>query len=143
MVRISRADRVAIEWWIANVQPTLKIADWRIDLKDDPPDNPEAAACMNTRTGQFVAALWLGDKWFSSEYDDAWRTQTLLHELVHIHFEDAWDYVDTLCEAELGNQASNLAKWVFKMKMEKPLDQIAYSLAEIVPVFKLPSGRTR
>lgn len=135
--RITKAQRLAVEEWLGQVRPLLKLADWRMVLEDQSPDSEGATAAVNANFGTRSARVRLGDLFLSS-MEDIMRTQVLLHELLHLHFEDAWQFAEKVFDTALSGEAGHMTEWAFRQKMEVPIDQLAYVLADFVPPFVLP-----
>lgn len=112
-----------------------------IVVNDDPPQDDDSTATMNSRYGQKFAGVWISDAFLDPEcpwLNNTLRTQTLIHEVLHLHFEEPWHLVESMTENELGNQAYKAIKHVFQHQMEVAVDQLAWALVDFLPAFKLP-----
>jgi hypothetical protein len=144
-VRISKQQRKVIEDYLEYLKKELALSDWHCDLMDDAVKDSTHAATTNIRNGADRSRLWLADSFLTGEFPDGTecnnleRSQTLIHEILHWHFDRAWQFVDDLFEAELGHQAKNMAQHVFKGHMEVPIDKLAYVLVKYVKLIEWPS----
>jgi len=130
--RISNARRKRLEDYIWFLQEELRLTDWLVPLHDDPPDG-DVTARVHTNRRMRVAALQLGDQFFDDEIcPDDLRKQTLLHELLHLHFEMAWHFVDDVFQAELAYMSKGQATETFRAGMELGIDQLAYALTDLI-----------
>lgn len=149
MARISREDRKAIEAYSSLLLEKLRLQDWFITLHDELPENrdgpnPEITAQIRSSSCSRVAAMRLGDRFFNTnDVDDGLRTQTLIHEHLHLHFQMAWHFFEDLIDAELGHVNASQARRTYRTNMELGIDQLAYALVDRLPEFKLPSGSRR
>lgn len=138
--RISEPVALAIAEYLNYVLETIGLPQWRVHLYDDPPDKPEMSAMMNTRTDTYDAGVWLGDKFFDdNEMQGDLRTSVLIHEMLHLHFDQAWNFVGDTWDRAFGTEARELADRTFKEFMELGVDTLAHKLVEILPrKFELP-----
>lgn len=143
--RIKQTQRKAIEEYIARVQMALNLADWRIHLLDEPTeesesaDGPSTAQILTLETHHY-AQLRIGDKFLTGEdLDDNMRTVTLIHEVLHLHFEYTWHTFLEVAHNTLTGQALQMAKYSFRCEIERGVDKLAWALAAMLPPFKLPA----
>lgn len=140
--RISVNRQMAIIAFLNVALERLNLRDWHVYFYlDDTPDSETSTATINVRTGSKVAGLWLSDKFFDTEQmPDDLRQQTLIHELLHLHFEDAWAFVDDVIDNELHPHARSPIEISYKRHLEVGIDQLAFALNEHMnlPLFGLP-----
>jgi hypothetical protein len=146
--RISRDHRDAIEAYVAQLKNRLRLDDWIVELLDEMPvdkdgdPHPGISGQVRTNTFNRYANLRLGDRFFDfNDLTNQHRTQTLIHELLHLHFEHTWHFVSDLTENEMSVNSGKLADNVFRFQMERAIDQLAWALTDLLPLFKLPDNR--
>lgn len=135
----------AVNKYLLEIAAMLRLADWMIVVNDDPPAEEAAAASMNSRNGQKFAGVWLSDRFIDRNdpsLDDYMRSQTLIHEVLHCHFEEAWTFMEDIFDNEFSRQVERLATHTFKNMMEVGIDQLAFSLADLLPSFVFPPEPT-
>jgi hypothetical protein len=131
----------AVNEHVLMVAKKLGLGNWMIVVNDAPPRDEDATATMNSRVGQRFAGIWLSDKFLDPDHpalSDEIRSQCLIHEVLHLHFEDAWHLVEDVTDNELGKQAAHAVQHVFRGMMEVAIDQLAWSLVDFLPTFSLP-----
>lgn len=136
----------AFNEYILEIAAILKVGDWVVVVNDDPPRDERAAASMNSLNGQQFAGVWLSDRMLDPKdphMNDELRSQVLIHEVLHLHFESMWHFVESMTDNELGKQARSLFQHVYREKMEVAIDQLSWALVDYLPLFKFPPKRKR
>lgn len=131
----------AINKYLLDIAKLLNLAEWLIVVNDDPPNDEHASATINSRSGQRFAGVWVSDEFLdpaSTKFNAELRTQTLIHEVLHLHFEDAWHFIDDYADNELGRVIRPLFQNTYRYKMEVGVDQLAWALVGMLPLFRLP-----
>lgn len=131
----------AVNEYMLEIAKKLGVPEWIIVVNDAPPQDEKSTATMNSTRGSRFAGVWLSDRFLDREHPvmtDFIRTQTLIHEVLHLHFEDVWHFTEDVLSNELGRQASEMGEHLVHRFLEVPIDQLAWALAEILPDFKLP-----
>lgn len=138
--RISIPVAEAIADYINYLLPILRLTQWRVLLYDEAPDVEGAAAQMNSRTDTWDAGVWIADKFFDDNLmPDDWRSYVLIHEMVHLHFEQGWNYADDTIKRTMGEDAHETWKRAYREFMELGIDSLAYALVKLIPEkFTLP-----
>lgn len=138
--RIPEYVAYTINKYLLDTAKLLRLPEWTIVVNDDEPTN-DVTASTRSRVGTKFAGMWFSDRFLDPDdpsLNDWMRTQVLIHELLHLHFEEAWEFIDELLENEFVRQSENIASNVFKNKMEVGVDQLAWALAEFLPKFVFP-----
>jgi len=141
--RIKPVHRKAIEEYVEKVRVALGLLEWRIVLLDEPTEDDEAVepptAQISTTETHHLALMRVGDRFFDDDGNpDNLRTETLIHEVLHLHFEFAWHAFLEVAHSNLAGQALGLAKYSYRTNIERGVDQLAHALASMLPPFKLP-----
>jgi hypothetical protein len=66
------------------------------------------------------------------------QRRTIVHELLHCHWDAAWEMVDKDLEKALGAQADILFSVGFDRNAEYALDATAHALAKHLPLINWP-----
>lgn len=131
-ISVGRFERIAD--FLNYVITTLRLEQWVVYLYDEGDDTSGKTATMNSRTDTWDAGLWLGDKFFDDEkLDDEFRKVALVHEMLHLHFEQAWNFVEDSWDNMLGKEAREIAMRAFRERMETGIDALAWSVAKMMP----------
>lgn len=133
-----------INEYVIRIAWQLNLKDWVICVNDDPPHDESSAATTNSRNGTKLAGMWFSDRFLDPDDDsltDELRAQVCIHEVLHLHFEEAWHFVDQLIKYELQKTAGHVSTFTFTSFMEVGIDQIALALVDHMPPFKLPTDK--
>ena len=79
--------------WVAN---NLMLRDWTFIITDEPPSNPDAQATICITFGRKIAGIYLHWNWHNFEPEQ--QRQTIVHELLHCHFDVIQQSVDRATE---------------------------------------------
>ncbi len=102
----------------------MGLRDWTVGITDDGPDQDGVRAMIDCRPGRKMAWVSLADAFLDAPADD--QRHTLVHELVHCHFEPA----DTLAHKFTSHDAFE----AFRLMLEYGVDAMADVLAPIMPL---------
>lgn len=143
--KITDEVRKAVNEYSAMLLATLRLQDWIVYLAEDlltkdAEDDIEPTARVQTQRVRRYARLELGERFFADDtiMDDELRTQVLIHEHLHLHFEQTWHYVTELIDDEVHHSLQDHASEQLRVHFELAIDQMAYALASLVPSFTLP-----
>lgn len=109
--------------YIRGVADQIGLRDWTLMVCDGPPDGEglagKAVAMIDIPAGRRYAAIMLSDTFLDST--PAEQKQTILHELLHCHFQDACLIGETGIPDDL--------RFAFRLAIEHGIDAIAESIA--------------
>jgi hypothetical protein len=114
--------------YVRQLGDILRLRDWRLDVAEEPPNDPTAVAACNPCVGRKIATLYLSEIFFGDE--PAEQRHTITHELIHVHLgpmtrmTEARDY--------------RTPEWT--IAMEYGVDGLADAIAPLLP---LPPASTR
>lgn len=132
---MNERDRLHVQAYVRDVAEQLELNDWRITIVDEPPepgaDGGESLAQIEDVYGRRLAALRLCPDFIALEP----RVQrgTIVHELVHLHFQGAWDYAHLGVKQLLG-AAFEPYRAAMCQHLEYGIDAVALAFAEKVPL---------
>lgn len=131
----------AVNKHVFEIAALLNLSDWMIVVNDDPPVIEGVAASINSRTGTKVAGVWLSDRFLDINdptMSDFIRSQVLVHEVLHLHFEEVWNFMDDVFDHEFAGSARKMVDVIFKRHLEVAVDQLASALVHGLPKFVWP-----
>jgi hypothetical protein len=119
--------------WIADTTPLLGLQDWRISV------SPLAAvdgaiASSHLRDDASVTWLAVGQDFLDAGPEE--RTATLIHELLHCHFQPVTRLAEKLVAGELGKRTEAIIEAAISVAEETAIDRLAGGLARVLPVFR-------
>jgi len=123
-------DREALQVYIRQMADLMGLKDWTVKLNDDPPENPNHAACIDTRYGRKLANISVPVDWVN-EPPERFRA-TICHELIHCFLNPFRDSID--------NVQSLVGELVYRPLYNTLTDQIEYATDGIATAWaeKLP-----
>jgi hypothetical protein len=133
---MKKKDRRELERYIRWMADEMELRDWTIVLADEPCSPENEGDCKPTY-GQKLATIRLCKEFRSHEAER--QRRTIVHELLHCHWNAAWDMVDRDLEKALGAQADLLFSVAFNRNAEYALDATAHALAKHLPLIDWPS----
>ena len=113
------------ERWVPYVRQLadiLHLKDWRIDVYEDAPGDPNAIASCNPIDGRKYAVIRLGESFLTDTPDD--QRQTLTHELMHCHLGPMARMIES--HGDFPPAA--------KLAMEYCVDGLADAIAPLLPM---------
>jgi hypothetical protein len=140
--------RRALETYVSELAPLLRLADWtiRLDWKPAPDAEGESTLAMITpQPRKKAATLQLGETFLDLPAEQ--QTQVLCHELVHCHLFPTEELVRSTLTL-LGEGEQRVAEIALEQQIEHATDALAEALAPLVPIFAvdvtpLPVARPR
>jgi hypothetical protein len=114
--------------YIRRLADLMRLRDWTIEL--DPPlaDDDSRAGHVVVIYGRKLAQIAL-----RPTQDAAELRHTIVHELVHCHFEPACAMVHTDLEEVLGKAADQVFWHAFRRSAEYAVDGLADAIAPLMP----------
>ena len=132
---LSPLRRAAVEGYVRELRNALGLGHWSILLPDEyPSDDPEGVWAEITPTeGRYRAKLRFGTGFF--ELDAEETRNTIVHELLHLHFNRAGDVVRLgPYRQELGQTLYNSLHEQVKTEIEYGIDALATIIAKRLPL---------
>lgn len=123
-IQRTRAD---FQPYVRSLADSIGLKDWKIQISEAPPPNSDSAEASTwTAYGQRRAEIYLSDRFLGSSSEE--QRDTVVHELLHLHFAPMDGIVTDVVEAGPYKAYSRL--------FEYGIDAVAVAIA---PRFLLPS----
>jgi len=116
----------------------LDLPEWRVALHEYPCADEKATMSCNVHRTNRTASMWFGDDFFNSRLSDFHRTQSMIHECLHINLGDGWNFIEDMINNELSEQTKKVVEHVFDNYMEIATDRLAWAFSELVEPFRSP-----
>jgi len=114
-------DRDQIEPYLRELADLVGLRDWNVQVSNDPPANPEHAACIDVRYGLKVAVISFHPQWAQDD-PESFRA-ICVHELLHAHVNHVrWP---------LNNVAELVGKAIYDPLYQSVTDYIEYAVDAI------------
>lgn len=121
-----------IKRYVRSLADSLGLKDWKIVVSEPRTDQDNAAEVV-VPDGQRFAKLVLHAEW--EKWKPEYLRSTIIHELLHCHFEDARNCVAKDPVKILGKPAATVLYEGFYRGLEHGVDALAEAIA---PLFPLP-----
>ena len=129
--RIFDGDRAKLGEYVRQMADLMGLKDWEVKLSDEPPENAEHAACIDTRYGRKFANISVQAEW-ASEPPETFRA-TIVHELVHCFLNPARNCIDNV-QSLVGELVYRPLYNSLTDHIEYATDGIAVAWAEFLPL---------
>lgn len=135
IVKLTDAQRAALQAWIDDAKPALRLSHWYIVAKDTPPEDGDGTIDAEAFAGSFIrdnsdySSVHLGDS-FWQEDSEAQR-ETLTHELLHCHLYRLHQFV--------GDRLRGPDRATASVLEEIAIEQLARIIAPHLPVPEIPA----
>jgi hypothetical protein len=116
--------------WVRDLADRLGLCAWRVNLRLDK-DDGDVAASAYCVYGRKILWITLRPSFMDCSREE--RRYIVCHELVHAHFEAAWQHVEDL-GVDLGMIAHRRLQLAFKQDMEYGIDGVSSIIAEHMPL---------
>jgi len=124
-------DDVTLYGYVRVLANTLGLTDWEIELEQGCDLPSDCLARVHVPTGRRIATIKLGDQYETISRED--QRATLVHELLHCHFDPLTDLnVRTLPDG-LGAAAWDVFQEAHELLLEQAIDATAVAVAEFLP----------
>ncbi len=117
------ATRESLLEYVREVADLLELKDWRIQLTDEP---SRAGTWFSIASTTNQKSAWMRLAWNWTELTGTELRRMVIHEMLHLHWEPAWDYVTDCLSSEQTT--------AFKHMAEYSIDGIARAIAEHYPL---------
>lgn len=125
--------RTTVAVWVNDIAARLGLRDWRVHVSPFAAFGDDALACSSLRDQASVSWIAVTRAWLES--DDIERTTTLVHELLHCHFQPVTRLAERLIESELGRRTEAVIKEAISIAEETSIDRLASALSLVLPPF--------
>lgn len=125
--RLSRKQQHDLQHRIADLGLKVGLHGWRIIVEREYADPDAAAQSFIQRRSDF-ATVRFGRHFF--ECDPLEQTRTILHELLHCHFQRPSGLTQDIAEANLPKAARKVFRHAYQNEEERAIDRLADSLAD-------------
>ena len=129
---MTEAEREHWQAYIRQIADRMHLKDWRVELRQRPPENKDAAAEVLCTYGRKLAYIYFAQDWADIEAEK--QRHFVVHELVHLHLQTVRDMVEQDMKGVLGNQAHEVLLWPFKRALEYGVDGLADAIAPLMPL---------
>jgi hypothetical protein len=137
---VTKRQRRALAEYIRWVADALELRDWTITLDHEPCEEHLMGHvhCTNSARNLSIAvnASFL-------DYTPEDQRETIVHELVHAHWETCWKMI----QGDLGDALGKPVYYVFcdsyRRAMEYGVDGLAKALAKHMPLIEWPEAKKR
>lgn len=122
-----------IRRWLDEAASFLGLRDWRIHVS---PCEAVDGAIASSHLRDEASLSWIAVGQPFLEADTEERTTTLIHELLHCHFQPITRLAEKLHERELGVRTEAVIDTALSMAEERAIDRLASGLARVFPPFR-------
>jgi hypothetical protein len=124
-------DDVSLYAWVRVAANTVGLTDWDFELVDEHLPN-DVMARINIPTGRRHARIMLGEQYHLSTPHE--QRATIVHELLHCHFDAVGDLATRTLPDILGLAAWSVYEEANELLTEQAVDAIAVAFAEFLPL---------
>lgn len=121
--------------WVAN---EMQLRDWTVQLAHVP-CSPDTDAQIVCREGQKLLTVSVAPHFL--ELDPEEQRETIVHELVHAHWETCWRMVQRDLADALGKPTYYVFADSYRRGMEYGVDALAKTIAPSMPLIDWSVGR--
>lgn len=136
---LTNAEFMELAKYVRALADKMELRDWTINLAFDPPEDEDHAACVEGVYGRKWADLSVSLA--TRERKPEELRQTIVHELVHLHFIVCWQMVRVDLLEHLGQSAYNLFCDSYKRAQEYGVEALAEVIAPQMPLIRWPAAR--
>lgn len=110
--------------YLRGLADALALKDWTLDIVSPDPTNTEADASISLVYGRKLATVKLSEDFL--DVGPAGQRHTLVHELIHCHFDAAWGIAVDALSADAAS--------AFRRMAEHAIDGLADGIAPLLPL---------
>ncbi len=122
-------NRYWLEPYIQEIADRMGLRDWQIKLEDNDPSGGTLGEC---EAHQGAKRAWIAIADHGDDEEDL--RNTVIHELLHCHWNEANKLVEELATNFLGMAASAVTRIAWKSAMELGIDGIATAWESSMPL---------
>jgi hypothetical protein len=117
-----------LDEYVRALANTLGLTDWGLSIEwHDLPADTTARVVM--AYGRRFATIILGEEYLNSSPAD--RRETLVHELLHLHFAQADELVNDTLPDLLGRPSFSAFEAAHNLVMERAIDAVAVAIGDM------------
>ena len=130
--------------YVRDCADNMGLRDWTVQYATDRPSeiDSDVLAAIEREARRMDFEIWLSPMWFTqAQGDDKDKREaraTVAHELLHVKFVRIDRFIDNLY-TNLGEQSHGLLKSFYLDEMEQFIDDLAYVVAESLPLPNIPT----
>ena len=118
--------------WIRRAANTIGLTDWAIEYVWDEELPEHVLARVSIPRARQAARIRLGSEFRVSKPEE--KRATLIHELMHCHFEPMSEYVSETLPMAIGKPSFHVFETAYDLLAERAIDAIAVAFAEKLPL---------
>lgn len=133
---------VALADYVRTLADAMYLQDWTFFTSDDPESEPDGGidgvrgernACVACTFGRRAASIWFNpDYWRDGSAES--RRQTVVHELIHVHFHGAREVVANALAGKYPVGTAQTLVALFDVQAEYAVDTLADIIAPMMPL---------
>jgi hypothetical protein len=134
IVKLNTEQCAALQRWIDEAKPIVRLGHWYIVAKDNPPENGDGQVDTDAFAGSYIrdnsdhASVHLGDSFWEESPEE--QRETLTHELLHCHLYRLHAFIgDRLNKADRATASS---------MEEIAIEQLSRIIAPLLPLPEIP-----
>ena len=108
----------------------IALKDWRIEIREEPPEHREADASIRLIYGRKFAIIAMSESFLNLSPED--QRKSLIHELIHCHVEQMWEFALERMPSDMESS--------FKRIAEYAVDGLADGFASHLPLLPAIDG---
>lgn len=124
---MSQAQADAVATWLRSVANSMRLRDWVLHLRPEPPSDETAWASVQVIDSYTEANIWVDAQLLREPEDQI--VETLIHELAHLYLGDIWDAMNVATHQIEGDEAKHW-KHVLHRYVEAAVNAFALALAD-------------
>lgn len=132
---MTKRDRKALGRYIRWVADAMELRDWHFSLDHEPCEERLVGSCVCTNGARHATIAVSGN---FREIDPEEQRETIVHELVHVHWETCWKMVQSDLGDALGKPVYYVFADSFRRGMEYGVDGLAKAIAKHMPLIEWP-----
>jgi hypothetical protein len=124
-----------MEAYVRAAADFMNMRDWTVLVNHSRAERGNYAS-MHATYGKREMSIW-----FCKELRSLSREQirkTVVHELLHAHFQPAWHYLKNVLPVTSGKKATHAIRCAVTQREEEAVDAIAAAIAPALPLIEWP-----
>lgn len=128
MAKVSGEEVLTLSEWFERAKNTLGLGEWVVNVEwTDLPE--DVYARVHAAYARREATIKLGEEYLKATPES--QRETLVHELLHLHFAPLDEYVADSIKTSMGPQAYVLFEAAFDLFEERAIDAIAVAVSNM------------
>lgn len=135
VVKLTHDQQHALQAWIDEAKPILRLSHWYVVAKEEPPQHPDGTIHTDAFAGSYIrdnsdhASVHLGDSFWEETPEE--QRETLAHELLHCHLYRL--------HAFIGDRLRRSDRETASQMEEVAIEQLSRIVAPLLPVPGIPA----